>query len=279
MPREYKIWDNGKKCTIINEYVADNFEFDYLIGDEPFGILSTNLKDYFLGWRNGLMKTIEEVFDWVMREKEIRKFNFTIDDIVKSYGYDSYISLNSNEEVHIDKDIIYSTNEMKDIIMDMFESDCFDDGDLYNILNQTEFNNFIIRPFYAYIHSGISISLGDFNDSWDSGIAGVTWYEPYEELMEDAQRHFEEDFQEFNEYLQGYYNEYHIATYEKVDNMWKLEDEYWDIQKSFEDIWSNLDFEIDNLIPNFSEEDKEFVRKELIINDNKVLDYFENYLG
>lgn len=279
--REYKIWDNGNKCTIINQYedYGGNVDFDYLIGDTPFGILSCNLRDYSLEYNYDHMKTAGDIFGWVMRAKKINKFNFDVNDIVKAFGDNTYIGY-EGEDVVIDTEKEYSTEELRELILDMFDNDCFDDGMIYNIINNTSFDRFIICPFYAYIHSGIAISLGDFRDPWDSGMAGFTWYEFDEgETEVEAVRRFHDCFETYDDYIQGYYMEYHICTYEKKDGRWSLEDDFWDYQKSFEDAWECVDFNITDEVKNFSEEDKDLARSEVIVGDEEVLDYFEEYLA
>lgn len=279
MNREHKIWDNGNKVTIIKSYEEgwDNFDYEYIVGDAPIGILGCNLRDYTLEHNNGNMKNENDVFVWVMTEKKINSFDFTVADLMESYGYDSYTDCETSEDVCIDVNKEYSVEEQKDIIMDMFYNDCLDAGMIFNILNQTKFDRFIIRPFYAYIHSGISVSLGDFRDPWDSGMAGLTWYEPYEdETMENAEKCFREYFDTYDDYIQGYYNEYHLQTFEKVDGEWKSYDDYWDVAKSFEDVWENYDYRITDPVDHFSEADKDLVRQEIFIGDDEVLDFLEN---
>ena len=66
------------------------------------------------------------------------------------------------------------------------------DGHSIDEWNEMESHeDYIYMPFYAYIHGGITISTGSFNDPWDSGCAGVIaierdraieeWGEDYED--------------------------------------------------------------------------------------------------
>lgn len=280
MDREHKIWDNGNKCTIIRAYY-DNWDFDFesLIGDAPIGILGCNLRDYSLEHNNDNLKTTKDVFEWAMKEKKVKSFKFTVADLMKAYGSDSYYDYESDEDVCFNANKEYSVEELKDLILNMYDNDCFDDGDIFNIINQTEFERFIIRPFYAYIHSGISVSLGDFSDPWDSGVAGFAWYEPYDdETMEDAERYFKEDFSVYDDYVCGYYNEYHITSFEKKNGEWTCYDDFWSFEKSFEDAWEHNYDKVTDEVKSFTEEDKDLVRREISIDDEEVLDYLTDYL-
>lgn len=280
MDREHKIWDNGNKCTIIREY-EDSWDFDFenLVGDSPIGILGCNLRDYSLEHNNGNLKNTEDIFKWVMEDKKIKSFNFTAADLMKAYGYDSYFDYEINEDVCFDANKDYTVEELKKLVINLYENDCLDDGILFNIINQTEFENFIIRPFYAYIHSGICVSLGDFADPWDSGVAGFAWYEPYEcETMEDAERCFKNDFSIYDDYIRGCYNEYHITSFEKKNGVWSCYDDFWSFETSFEDAWEHNCEKMNDRVKNFAEEDKNLVRQEIDIDDEEVLDYLTDYL-
>ena len=278
MSREYKIWDNGDKVTVIKSFEDSwSYDFNYIVGDDvPFGILGCNLKNYDINYHNGLMKFIGDLFEWVMTEKRINSFKFTVADLMKSYGYDSYTDRETSEEVPVDTKREYTVREQKQLIMDMFYNNCLDASMTYNILNQIEFDKFILKPFYAYIHSDISISLGDYKDPWDSGVAGFAWYEIYDETEEEAERSFVDYFNTYNDYIQGLYDEYSVRTYEKINGKWNACDDYWDVAKSFEDVWENYGYTIENVVDSFSEEDRDIVRKKIKINDERILEFLDD---
>ena len=59
-------------------------------------------------------------------------------------------------------------------------------GDQHNYRSFTEWKesqavgqcdeaNYLEMPLFAYIHGGVTISLGEFSDSWDSGMVGVVF--------------------------------------------------------------------------------------------------------
>lgn len=278
MNREYKIYDNGNKCSIVKEYEESwDFDFERLIGDDPFGILGCNLRSYSLEHNAGNLKTTEDIFYWVMKEKKIKSFNFTVKDVVRDYGSDVYVGCDG-DDVKIEYKSDMTVEELRDVIIDMADCSCFDDGDLFNIINETRFEDIIIKPFYAYIHSGISVSLGDYGDPWDSGIAGFAWMEPREgETLEEAEKYFKEDFSTYDDYICGYYNEYNIMSFEKENREWKMTDDFWTVEKSFEDAWENLG-KFENIVEDFSEEDKDLVRREISIDTEEVLNYLSDDL-
>ena len=62
----------------------------------------------------------------------------------------------------------------------------------------TERDDVIWLPVYAYIHSGIALSTGEFGDPWDSGQCGIIYVE-----TETARKEYGDSFSEDNvrEYL------------------------------------------------------------------------------
>ena len=92
-------------------------------------------------------------------------------------------------------------------------------------------NNLIIMPVYAYIHSGVALSLergGQFNDPWDSGQIGVI-YCTKEEAAENFGKNYSERLlkcfkaiiEEWDGYLSGNVYGYTVERNgEDVDSCW-----------------------------------------------------------
>ena len=64
-------------------------------------------------------------------------------------------------------------------------------------------NKLIILPIYAYIHSGITISLSPFSCKWDSGLAGFIYCNPsdYGITREDLKGILKTEVATLNQYL------------------------------------------------------------------------------
>ena len=73
-----------------------------------------------------------------------------------------------------------------------------------------------VQPIYLFDHSGLSVSLGSFNDPWDSGVGAIAVItrkkaEEYwpdlkgddEKLKERAYEALEQEVEEFDKYLRG----------------------------------------------------------------------------
>ena len=60
----------------------------------------------------------------------------------------------------------------------------------------------LIFPVYAHIHGDVSLSLGEYTDPWDSGIAGYVIVHPFVNFPEEAEEtkeYVEKAIKEFNE--------------------------------------------------------------------------------
>jgi hypothetical protein len=87
-------------------------------------------------------------------------------------------------------------------------------------------------PVYAYIHSGVALSLSPFSCPWDSGMSGVIYIEKdtirkcYGDLspstLEKVKRAFEAEIKEFSAYLNGEVYGYVVKDSEgrEVDSCW-----------------------------------------------------------
>lgn len=78
-----------------------------------------------------------------------------------------------------------------------------------------------IKPVYAYIHGGITISLGSFGCGWDSGCAGFvfTTQENMDEwgISEDeAERIIALEIQEYDKYIMG--ESYLVEIIDTIDD-------------------------------------------------------------
>ena len=92
---------------------------------------------------------------------------------------------------------------------------------------------FVSVPLYAYVHSGITISTGSFNDPWDSGCFGVAICTK-EQVVEafgndtDWQQHakdiIESEIDTYDKYIRGDVYVYTVYEYDKDTQDWDIVD-------------------------------------------------------
>ena len=77
---------------------------------------------------------------------------------------------------------------------------------------------FWVFPLYAYIHSGVSLSLGEFSCPWDSGQVGWVYVAKEEwRLQKSARKAAEGLVESWNSYLSGEVYGYIIRDDEGID--------------------------------------------------------------
>ena len=96
---------------------------------------------------------------------------------------------------------------------------------------------YVIRPLYAYIHSGITVSLGGFSDPWDSAQCGIVvcdlddirreWaghgdVANHDFLVAQANEVIKAEVETFDQYLTGQVYGYKIETVDgyHLDSCW-----------------------------------------------------------
>lgn len=92
----------------------------------------------------------------------------------------------------------------------------------------SEFYGWIVRPVFAYIHSGVTISLGAFSCPWDSGCAGFIAMQPDHEdwkgkTEEEKIKYMENMVETVDNYLTGQVFAYRVireVDEEEVDSCW-----------------------------------------------------------
>jgi hypothetical protein len=135
-------------------------------------------------------------------------------------------------------DVVIEKNKyIAKVQTDLFPADPFDDGVLLSRVVTTKNKHFshqdeevgdisvfeewceqnddvLAMPFYAYVHSGIVLSLHPFSDPWDSGQIGFIFIKEKDlqeiadtldgkTLMEKAEDLFTQDIELLNNYLRG----------------------------------------------------------------------------
>lgn len=84
--------------------------------------------------------------------------------------------------------------------------------DISGLLNKALAKHFLVLPYFAYIHSGVTISLGRFSCPWDSGQAGLAIvkladirreFPDAEDVVEQARKVIEWEIEEFDMYVRG----------------------------------------------------------------------------
>lgn len=92
---------------------------------------------------------------------------------------------------------------------------------------------FVSIPLYAYVHSGITISTGSFDDPWDSGCFGIAICTKEQVINAfgndtDWQRHakdiIEGEIETYDKFLTGGTYVYSTYLYHKETKSWTLED-------------------------------------------------------
>ena len=98
------------------------------------------------------------------------------------------------------------------------------------------YNGVYALPIYAYVHSGMSLSLSPFNDRWDSGCAGWIYVNKEAFCKEYGLKRFsprrfrkiaEGEIATLNDYVQGNVYGYKVETRETPTAEWKEEDSCW----------------------------------------------------
>lgn len=118
-------------------------------------------------------------------------------------------------------------------------------GDSHNFSDMENFHEYckeikksgddmVIKPLYAYIHSGITLSTSSFNDYFDSGLVGFVYVVKSEilkqgflsnEWREKAQEIIDEEISLYDKYLQG--DVYGYRLFEQYSNDWVEIDSCW----------------------------------------------------
>lgn len=262
MWREMKIAKDESKCFIMDEEDFDGDFFD-LVGDDNFGVLSCGLSRENLNFNNDLFQDLDGLFRAFYMDHEISEIGVTIEELQKMTNLELQAS---------------TLEEKKNLIISLFENGDLSDWDLVCILKKTTFEKAILLPFYAYIHSGIAISLEDPNDKWDSGFAGFVWYEIDDNTsLEEAQKYLKSDFELYDEYIEGEYHTYYNRVMVHDKDGWREDDSCAYFATSFDDAWDQAGVPITmETREHFSEETLEEVRRSIPLDDNSVLDYFDN---
>lgn len=82
---------------------------------------------------------------------------------------------------------------------------------------QQEHPHGLIHPVYAYIHGGVVLSTGEFDDRWDSGQIGVAVYDPASEPSPDPLACLRDELDTYTKYLNGEVYGYRVVEVEKCD--------------------------------------------------------------
>lgn len=115
------------------------------------------------------------------------------------------------------------------------DMDFTDSDDLNDYLDglKDRGTEFVSVPLYAYVHSGITISTGSFNDPWDSGCFGVaicTKEQVVDAFGDDTdwQQHakdiIEGEIETYDKYIRGDVYVYTVCEYDKDTHDWDIID-------------------------------------------------------
>lgn len=112
------------------------------------------------------------------------------------------------------------------------ERDGYDPEEIFEVWkNKNMYDGYWIFPVYAYIHSGVALSLGrsgyPFNDRWDTsfrGFALVQRMKGWSYTKEKAYKRAEALIEEWNDYLSG--NVYGYNIEQTGDSCWRFYGDY-----------------------------------------------------
>lgn len=96
-------------------------------------------------------------------------------------------------------------------------------------------DDYITSPLFLLDHSGISISIHDFNDHWDSGLVGIVYVKKSELLnegislkndwKETAKNIIESEVSLYDQYLRG--DVYGYRLFQLTNSSWEETDSCW----------------------------------------------------
>ena len=99
--------------------------------------------------------------------------------------------------------------------------------------NPKDYDDFFIYPVFAYIHSGVSLSLSHNGDKWDTSMRGYVLVNKSEFSEENARSNALNLIEQWNMYLSG--DIYDVVIYEsikcpecshieykEIDSMWEV---------------------------------------------------------
>ena len=116
---------------------------------------------------------------------------------------------------------------------DGFDIDCIisyinPDGYL-SFPSYIDYSNYYIFPVYAYIHSGVSLSLNSFSCNWDTSMRGFVLVDKnsFKNITDDKAKEYAEDLiTTWNKYLSGEVYVYEIYKETKCDCCGHVEREF-----------------------------------------------------
>ena len=123
----------------------------------------------------------------------------------KNYAY-SIKSDDSAENPDIYSDDLFLVYDHRDFCVERKEFYPPEINDYLNGDTDYDFSNFWIFPVYAYIHSGVSLSLLHNGDKWDTSMRGYVLVNKNirEDFNEELAKNYAEDLiKEWNMYLSG----------------------------------------------------------------------------
>ena len=123
----------------------------------------------------------------------------------KNYAY-SIKSDDFAENPDIYSDDLFLVYDHRDFCVERKEFYPPEINDYLNGDTDYDFSNFWIFPVYAYIHSGVSLSLSHNGDKWDTSMRGYVLVNKNirEDFSEELAKNYAEDLiKEWNMYLSG----------------------------------------------------------------------------
>ena len=138
----------------------------------------------------------------------------------KNYSYlikqDSFA-----ENPDIDSDDLFLVYDHRDFCVERKEFYPPEINDYLNGDTDYDFSNFWIFPVYAYIHSGVNLSLSHNGDKWDTSMRGYVLVNKNirEDFNEELAKNYAEDLiKEWNMYLSGDVYELEIYKFDTCDH-------------------------------------------------------------
>lgn len=204
------------------------FHRRYILGDKhQFSTPRAFMSDLIIKYCENTTVNENVIWQFVLNNKatDVRVEK----NVEVSNSYDFFTRFDYNHSFSEEPDKTLNVDELKEVINIEWILDQLYDNEMISLVK--DIKEIIIMPLYLMDHSGISISVNDFGDPWDSGQVG--WiYATKEKIIEEygefndytiakAKHIMENEVEFYDHYLSGdvyYYTLYDMNQEDVIDS-------------------------------------------------------------